>query len=62
MKEQHRDSVYWGAGDEGSWYKKRIAAQLQTDIRWRGSLMRFVRYAVKYCLENDRSLTSSGSN
>lgn len=56
MAEEYRSSVYWGAGAEGKWFKANIAAQTQTDVRFEGSLMNFVRYAVRYCLENDPTL------
>jgi hypothetical protein len=59
MSEEYRDSVYWGAGDAGRWYKESIARQLKADTRWKGSLMKFVRYAVRFALENDKSLKSS---
>lgn len=56
MAEEYRDSVYWGAGADGRWYKSNIATQVDGDPRFKGSLMNFVRYAVKFCLEHDASL------
>lgn len=56
MSEEYRDSVYWGSGSEGRWFKQNIERHTDHDTRFRGSLMNFVRYAVRYCLENDPSL------
>lgn len=56
MAEEYRDSVYWGAGPDGKWFKNSISAQIDHDTRFKGSLMNFVRYAVRYCLENDPTL------
>jgi hypothetical protein len=56
MAEEYRDSVYWGAGEDGRWYKTQILRHIESDARFKGSLMNFVRYAVRYCLENDTSL------
>lgn len=61
MAEEYRDSVYWGAKENGRWYKESIQLQLKADTRWKGSLMRFVRHAVRFCLENDPSLKKSRS-
>lgn len=57
-KEEYRDSVYWGSGLEGKWYKVNIDTQVKNDVRFRGSLMSFVRYCVKFTLHQDKSLKS----
>lgn len=56
MSEEYRDPVYWGSGDQGRWFRKRIDYQKDSDPRFRGSTMRFVRYAVEYALKHDQSL------
>lgn len=54
--EEYRSSVYWGSGLEGRWYKVNIDTQMKNDLRFKGSLMSFVRYCVKQTLENDKTL------
>lgn len=54
--EEYRSSVYWGSGIEGKWFKVNIENQMAHDIRFKGSLMSFVRYCVKYTFENDGTL------
>ena len=52
----YRMTVYLGTGAEAQALKKRIQDQISVDVRFRGSPMNFVRYAVYYALEHDPSL------
>lgn len=54
--EEYRSSVYWGSGLEGKWYKVNIENQMRNDLRFKGSLMNFVRHCVRYTIDNDRTL------
>lgn len=56
MPEEFRESIYWGAGSEGRWYREQVGRQVERDSRFNESRMKFIRYAVKYCLEHDPSL------
>lgn len=58
----YRLSVYLGSGDRGRAIKARIREQVSTDIRFRGSPMNFVRYAVYFALDNDPSLKKRASD
>jgi hypothetical protein len=55
MADEYRTTQYWGAGPEGRWYKQALESQKE-DVRFRDSVMNFVRYAVRFTLENDKTL------
>lgn len=51
-------SVYLGSGDDGKELRERIDAIAGGGDRFRGSPMNFVRYAIRFTLDNDPSLKS----
>lgn len=55
MAQELRTSQYWGAGKEAKFFKDAFDAQ-KKDPRFHNSAMKFVRYAVAYCLTHDKSL------
>lgn len=61
MAQEFRTTQYWGAGAEGEWFRDALETQ-KSDPRFDDSAMRFVRYAVKYCLTHDRTLKSRPSS
>lgn len=56
MQDDYRLSVYFGRGEKAQLLKEKIAQQVAADVRFRGSPMNFVRYAVNFALSNDPSL------
>jgi hypothetical protein len=54
-----RMTLYLGTGEEGDALLEKMQEQAATDLRFRGSPMNFARYAIRYTLENDRSLKRS---
>lgn len=56
MEKQYRTSMYWGVGDAGRALYEPAVYYAENDLRFKGSLMEFQRYAVRFTLEHDRSL------
>lgn len=61
MAQELRTTQYWGAGDEAEFFRTAFEKQ-KADPRFRGSVMRFIRYAVVYCLLHDKSLKNRPSS
>ena len=57
-KEDYRLSVYLGSGNDGRELRNRIDEVASASDRFRGSPMNFVRYAIRFTLDNDDSLKS----
>lgn len=55
MAQELRTTQYWGAGEQAEFFRDAFKTQ-KTDPRFRGSVMRFIRHAVVYCLLHDKSL------
>lgn len=55
MAQELRTTQYWGAGAEAEFFRNAFEKQ-KSDPRFRGSVMKFIRYAVAYCLLNDKTL------
>lgn len=55
MAQELRTTQYWGAGKEAEFFRDAFQKQ-KMDRRFNGSAMKFIRYAVAYCLMNDKSL------
>ena len=56
-KEDYRMSVYLGSGKEGRELRYKIDKVAAASDRFRGSPMNFVRYAIKFTLDHDASLS-----
>ena len=55
-KMDYRISVYLGSGKEGGTLRRRIDETAARDLRFNKSPMNFMRYAVRWTLDNDPSL------
>lgn len=55
MASELRTTQYWGAGEEAEFFRKAFQTQ-KADRRFNNSTMKFIRYAVAYCLLHDKSL------
>lgn len=61
MAHELRTTQYWGAGEEADFFARAFETQ-KKDPRFGNSKMKFVRYAVAYCLKHDKSLKNRPSS
>lgn len=61
MAQELRTTQYWGAGEEAEFFRSAFQKQ-KSDPRFNRSVMKFIRYAVAYCLLHDKSLKNRPSS